>query len=84
VGRYKGEHGIELNVTFKDGKLFAAPGGQVPLSLLAVDQTTFRPIALDNYGGITFNLKAGKTVGCAIQHEEGTMQLKRVEETKQP
>jgi catechol 2,3-dioxygenase-like lactoylglutathione lyase family enzyme len=81
VGKYKGEHGIEFNVTFKDGKLFAAPGSQQPLSLMAVDETTFRPIAFDNYGSVTFNVEAGKRMGCALKREEGTMQLKRVEET---
>jgi uncharacterized glyoxalase superfamily protein PhnB len=81
VGKYKGEHGVEFNVTFKDGKLYAAPGSQQPLSLMAVDETTFRPIAFDNYGSVTFNVEAGKRMGCALKHEEGTMQLKRVEET---
>ncbi len=55
---------------------------QKPLSLLAVDQTTFRPIAFDEYGSITFNVEAGKTTGCALTHGEHTMQLNRVEETK--
>jgi len=84
VGKYKGEQGIEFNVTFKDGKLFAAPGSQQPLSLMAVDQTTFRPISFDNYGIVTFNVEAGKTTGCALKHGEHTMQLKRTEETTRP
>ena len=84
VGKYKNEQGVEFNVTLKDGKLFTAPGGQQPMSLMAVDQTTFRPIAFDNYGTVTFNVEAGKTLGCELKHGEGTMQLKRVEETKRP
>ena len=82
VGKYKGEEGFEINVTLKDGKLFAAPGAQQPLSLMAVDKTTFRPIAFDGYGTITFNVEAGKTIGCALKHGANTMQLKRVEEAK--
>ncbi len=82
VGKYKGEEGFEINVTLKDGKLFAAPGAQPPLSLMAVDKTTFRPIAFDGYGTITFNVEAGKTIGCALKHGANTMQLKRVEEAK--
>lgn len=78
--RVKGEQGTEFNVTFREGKLFGAPGGQRPLSLMAIDQVTFRPIALDNFGTITFNVEAGKTLGCAIKHGDSTMQLKRVEE----
>jgi uncharacterized glyoxalase superfamily protein PhnB len=81
VGKYKDERGVEFNVTLKDGKLFAAPGGQQPLSLIAVDQTTFRPIAFDNYGTLTFNVEAGKTMSCALDHGDGTIQMKRVDET---
>jgi len=83
VGQYKDEQGIEFNVTLKDGKLFAAPGTQPPLSLMAIDRTTFRPIAFDNYGTVTFNVEAGKTMGCALRHGESTIQLKRVDEAKQ-
>ena len=82
VGKYKGEQGIEFNVSLKDGKLFAAPGCQQLMSLMAVDKTTFRPFFFDNYGTVTFNVEAGKTMGCALKHGPSTMQLKRVEETK--
>ena len=78
AGKYKGEPEIEFNVTIKDGKLFAALGGQEPLTLMAVDQTMFRPIAFDNYGTVTFDVEAGKTIGCAFKHGDSTMQLKRV------
>jgi uncharacterized glyoxalase superfamily protein PhnB len=81
VGKYKDERGVEFNVTLKDGKLFAAPGGQEPLSLIAVDQTTFIPIAFDNYGTLTFNVEAGRTMSCALDHGDGTIQMKRVDET---
>jgi catechol 2,3-dioxygenase-like lactoylglutathione lyase family enzyme len=79
VGKYRGEEGEEFNVTIRDGKLFAAPGSQQPMSLMAIDKTMFRPIAFDNYGIVTFSVEAGKTVGCALKHGENTMQLKRVE-----
>ncbi len=78
VGKYKSEQGFEINVTLKDGKLFAALGGQQPLSLMAVDKTTFRPTAFDNYGTVTFNVEAGKTMGCALKHGPTTAQLNRV------
>jgi len=82
VGKYKNEQGVVFNVTLKDGKLFAAPGGQQPLSLIAVDETTFRPTAFDDFGTLAFKVEAGKTMGCALKHGANTMQLKRVEETK--
>jgi len=84
VGKYRGEQGAEFNVTLKDGKLFATPGGQQPLSLMAIDQTTFRPFAFDNFGTVTFKVEAGKAMGCVIKHGDGAMQLQRIEETKQP
>ena len=77
VGQYKGEHGIEINVRFEDGALFAAPGSQQPLRLIAVDEVTFRPAAFDNYGTITFNVEAGQATGCALKQGGLTMQLKR-------
>ena len=81
VGRYQGERGFEINVTFNKGKLFAALGNQQPLSLMAVDVITFKPIAFDDYGTITFNIEAARTTGCALKHGGNTTQLKRVEET---
>ena len=75
--------GAELSSTsaLKRAHLFAAPGGQQPLSLMAIDQTSFRAIAFDDFGTVTFNVEAGKTIGCALKHGDGTMQLKRVEES---
>ena len=84
VGNYKGEQGFEINVTLKDGKLFAGLGGQQLLSLVAVDETTFRPTSFDGYGTLTFNVEAGKTIGCALKHGPNTMQLQRVEGTERP
>ena len=81
VGKYRGEQGFECHVSLQDDKLFAALGRQEPLQLMPVDQTTFRPIAFDGLGIITFNLESGRTTGCAITHDDGTIQLERVAET---
>ena len=81
VGKYEGQKGFQIDVTLEDGKLFAALGNQEPLSLMAVDETTFKPTAFDGYGTLTFNIEAGKPRGCALQHAGNTTQLKRVEET---
>jgi len=79
AGLYKGEQGFECDVSLQGGKLYAALGRQEPLSLMAVDRTTFRPIAFENLGTVTFNVEAGKTTGCAITHGEGTVKLQRLE-----
>ena len=83
VGKYKSEQGLEINVTIKDGKLFATAAGQQPLSLMAVDKTTFKPTAFDGLT-VTFIVEGGKTTGFALKQGPSTTQLKRVEETKQP
>ncbi|MFN2510729.1 MAG: VOC family protein [Pyrinomonadaceae bacterium] len=80
VGKYKSDDGFEFNITFRDGKLFAAPGGQQPLHLMAVNTTTFRPPEID--GSITFNVEAGKTTGFALRQGSVTKQLKRAEDTE--
>lgn len=78
VGKYKGDPGPELSITFKDGKLFAAPTGQSPIALMALDKLTFKPTAFD---GITlkFTVEAGKTTALAFQQGPNTTQLKRIE-----
>ena len=83
VGKYKADPGPELSITFKDGKLFAAPPGQSPIALMALDKLTFKPTAFD---GITlkFTVEGGKTTGIAFQQGPNTTQLKRIAETKQP
>ncbi len=77
VGKYKADPGPELSITLKDGKLFAAPPGQSPIALMALDKLTFKPTAFD---GITlkFTIEGGKTTGMAFQQGPNTTQLKRV------
>jgi uncharacterized glyoxalase superfamily protein PhnB len=80
AGKYQDEKGAEFNVTIEDGELFAAPGSQQPLRLIAIDQTRFRPIAFDNFGTLNFIVESGNTVGCSITHGSMTMELKRIAE----
>lgn len=82
VGKYKSDQGFEVNVTSQHEQLFASIGRQEPLTLMAVDKATFRPIAFDDFGTITFHVEAGKTANCTINHGSGSAQLQRVEETK--
>lgn len=78
AGKYKGEPGPEATITVKDGKLFAAGFTREPQPLMALDNTTFRPIA---FGGITltFNVEAGKVTGMAFKQGPNTTQMKRIE-----
>ena len=77
VGTYGGEHGFALNVTFDNGKLLAAVGAEQPLKLFAIDAFSFRPLAFDNYGTLTFKVEDGRTVGCVVKHDSGENFLRR-------
>jgi hypothetical protein len=77
VGKYRGDPGPELSVTVKDGKLFVAFGREAQ-PLMALDKTTFRPLA---FGGITlvFNSEADKVTSMTFKQGTNTSQLKRIE-----
>ncbi len=81
VGKYRNEQGTEINVTLKDGRLFAAQGTQPPFGWSAIDKTTFRPV---DFGGVTFafNVEGGKVTGFAVKQGQNNTLFKRVEESK--
>ncbi len=78
VGKYKSDQGMELAVTHKDNKLFAAPAGQGPIALIAVDTVTFKPAAFDGIV-VTFKVADGKVTGFDLKQGPNTTLLKRVE-----
>lgn len=83
VGRYKPEQGAELTFTLQDGKLFATPAGQRPFPMMALDKTTFRPIAFDAIT-VTFGSEGEKVTSLTLKQGQNTTVFKKVEETKQP
>lgn len=80
AGKYRGEHGPDVEITFKDGRLFAAPGAQSPLSLWPLDQRTFKPIAFDG-ASVTFNVEGDKTASLTFEQDGYKTEMKRVTET---
>src|SRR5688500_218711 len=78
AGKYKGETGPEATFSVKDGKFFVAGFTREPQPLMALDKTTFRPLA---FGGITFtfNVEAGKVVSMNVKQGQNTNQMKRLE-----
>ncbi|HEX8492252.1 MAG TPA: ankyrin repeat domain-containing protein [Pyrinomonadaceae bacterium] len=78
VGKYKGEQGSEVAVTFTDGKLYVTQPGQGPLLLSAIDKTTFKPTAFDGVI-IVFNVEGSKTTGFTLKQGPNTSVLKKVE-----
>ena len=84
VGKYKSEHGSEVNVTLAAGKLFVAWfSGQTPVSLIPVNDNTFRPVTFDDVT-LTFRSEAAQTVGFELKQGSETMKYPRLEENKQP
>jgi len=78
VGKYRGDPGPEISISVKDGKLFAV-FGRDSYQLMALDKTTFRPVAFDGVT-IVFNSEANKvTTATLTQGPRGATQLKRVE-----
>jgi hypothetical protein len=77
VGKYRGEPGPEISITFKDSKLFASIGRDSQ-PLMPLNTTTFRPLA---FGGITlvFNVEADKVSSMTFKQGQNTSQLKRIE-----
>ena len=82
-GRYKTEQGPEISFSLKEGKLFLTAAGRDPLAMMAVDKTTFKPVAFDGII-VTFNVEGDKTTGFTFKQGTNTSLYKRVEETKQP
>ncbi|HEX6649285.1 MAG TPA: VOC family protein [Pyrinomonadaceae bacterium] len=72
VGKYQAENGPEVEMTLKEGRLFAAPGNQQPMSLWPLDQNTFKPIAFEG-ATITFN-----ATGLTFIQNKVKMEFKKV------
>jgi len=78
AGKYKGESGVEATISVKNGKLFVAGFTREPQPLMALDKTTFRPIA---FGGISlmFNVEGGKVTSMTFKSATNTQVMKRIE-----
>jgi Ankyrin repeats (3 copies) len=77
TGKFRGEPGPEVSITLKDGKLFATLGRDA-YALMALDQTTFRPVA---FSGVTlvFNRTGEKVTSITMKQGPNNGELKRVE-----
>lgn len=75
TGKYKGDTGPEATITVKDGKLFVAGFTREPQPLMALNQTTFRPLNFNLV--LTFNVEGGKATSMTFKQGETTNQMKR-------
>ncbi|HEX6719892.1 MAG TPA: ankyrin repeat domain-containing protein [Pyrinomonadaceae bacterium] len=78
AGQYKSDTGPQATVTVKDGKLYVAGFTRDAQPLIALDNTTFRPIAFSGFTFI-FNVEAGKVTSLTFKNPQTTMQMKRVD-----
>lgn len=76
AGSYKGAHGLAAEISVKDGRLFATPAGQQAMSLWPLDQTTFKPVAIDN-AIVRFEVENGKAVALTLSHDGFPIKLRR-------
>lgn len=67
AGRYKPEEGADVLISVKEGQLIANFGGQA-ITLMALDKTTFRPVAFEGLT-IAFNSEAGKVSGFSLKQQ---------------
>ncbi len=78
AGKYKPEQGGDITITLADGKLSATPTGQRTFALLAVDRTTFRPVAFDGIV-VTFIVEGDKVTGLSVKQGPNTTAYKKQE-----
>ena len=76
AGKYKGDTGPEATFTVKDGKLFVAGFTREPQPLMALDKTTFRPIAFSGFT-LTFNVEGDKVTSMTFKGGPTTNVMKR-------
>src|ERR1044072_5016162 len=74
AGKYKGETGPEATISVKEGKLFVAGFGRDVIPLMALDKTTFRPVA---FAGISFafNVEGEKVVSMTFKQDRKSTRL---------
>jgi hypothetical protein len=67
---------MEVEMLLENDSLVAVPAGDSQINLVAVDETTFRPIYLEGIT-ITFRVEDGKTTGFLFQQDEHAIELKK-------
>ncbi len=79
AGKYRSESGMEVDITFSDRSLFAAPRGQPPGALVALNETTFKPVLFEGIT-LTFSSFEDQITGFVYKHGGHSTELKRASE----
>jgi hypothetical protein len=77
AGTYQGDNGPAVEISLKEGRLFAAPGAQEPISLWPLDQNTFKPMAFDN-ATVIFRVEDGKSIGLTLIQDGCANEFRRI------
>jgi len=82
AGKYKGDNGPEATIIVKDGKLWLGGFTRDLQPMIALDNTSFRPL---NFGGITmtFNVEGGKATSMTFKQGQTASQWKRTGDATQ-
>ena len=80
VGTWRSEDGFEMKLAADRGLLVATmPGSRPPMTLVPVDDTTFRPAGVEGIR-LQFSVSAGALTGAVLETRGGKQALKRVRE----
>jgi Ankyrin repeats (3 copies) len=74
VGKYKSDQGLEVTFSLPEGVFTAVVAGQRPLQMMAIDDTTFKPITVQSVR-VRFKVEAGKVTGFELTEGQRTTQL---------
>lgn len=77
AGEYKSERGTVISLAVKEGKFSAHVTGQAPIALVAIDKTSFRPVAFDGLL-FTMNVEGGKVDNFTLKQGPNNTIFKRV------
>jgi hypothetical protein len=76
VGQYKSEQRGDISFSVKDGKLYVTPTGQQPIAMMALDKTTFKPVAFDGFTA-AFVVEGDKVTGFNLKRGPDTTLFKK-------
>ncbi len=80
-GKFKPETGAEIVFSVTDRRLFLTPTGRPPVGMMALDKTSFKPLAFDGLV-VVFTVEGDKATGFTLKQGTNTTVFKRVEEAK--
>lgn len=77
AGVYQSPAGMKVDMILRDGSLWAVPGEQNPIDLMAVSDTSFRAIYFENIE-VNFRVEEGKSVGFTFTYGEDSIDHVRI------